>query len=98
MLQRPPRATRTDSLFPYTTLVRSCAAGECPGIGDEAGPLLPERLARDFRRFYGHQRGDWLAVPGDRHEFALDGFVDEAGEAGFGILQRACRHRAPHEM
>src|SRR3546814_17511172 len=24
MIRRPPRSTRTDTLFPYTTLVRSC--------------------------------------------------------------------------
>src|SRR3546814_19996710 len=31
MIRRPPRSTRTDTLFPYTTLFRSrrCAAG-CP--------------------------------------------------------------------
>src|SRR3546814_10532735 len=28
MLRRPPRSTRTDTLFPYTTLFRS--ANECP--------------------------------------------------------------------
>src|SRR3546814_4432275 len=30
MIRRPPRSTRTDTLFPYTTLFRSCerAAGE----------------------------------------------------------------------
>src|SRR3546814_17557703 len=27
MLRRPPRSTRTDTLFPYTTLFRSLAAG-----------------------------------------------------------------------
>src|SRR3546814_13317796 len=27
MLLRPPRSTRTDTLFPYTTLFRSLAAG-----------------------------------------------------------------------
>src|SRR3546814_16227754 len=27
MIRRPPRSTRTDTLFPYTTLFRSC--GEC---------------------------------------------------------------------
>src|SRR3546814_1214473 len=26
MIRRPPRSTRTDTLFPYTTLFRSCAA------------------------------------------------------------------------
>src|SRR3546814_3300593 len=25
MMRRPPRSTRTDTLFPYTTLFRSCA-------------------------------------------------------------------------
>src|SRR3546814_6689850 len=28
MLRRPPRSTRTDTLFPYTTLFRSVVAGE----------------------------------------------------------------------
>src|SRR3546814_15147800 len=27
MIRRPPRATRTDTLFPYTTLFRSASAG-----------------------------------------------------------------------
>src|SRR3546814_2632175 len=26
MIRRPPRSTRTDTLFPYTTLFRSCTA------------------------------------------------------------------------
>src|SRR3546814_11787361 len=28
MIRRPPRSTRTDTLFPYTTLFRSVTAGE----------------------------------------------------------------------
>src|SRR3546814_5735086 len=31
MIRRPPRSTRTDTLFPYTTLVRSCPAGRRGG-------------------------------------------------------------------
>src|SRR3546814_17951477 len=27
MIRRPPRSTRTDTLFPYTTLFRSCDSG-----------------------------------------------------------------------
>src|SRR3546814_10197311 len=27
MIRRPPRSTRTDTLFPYTTLFRSCVVG-----------------------------------------------------------------------
>src|SRR3546814_16961043 len=30
MIRRPPRSTRTDTLFPYTTLFRSWSA-HCPG-------------------------------------------------------------------
>src|SRR3546814_2068560 len=29
MIRRPPRSTRTDTLFPYTTLFRSARDGEC---------------------------------------------------------------------
>src|SRR3546814_1727676 len=32
MIRRPPRSTRTDTLFPYTTLFRSLAAGTCARI------------------------------------------------------------------
>src|SRR3546814_8245267 len=34
MIRRPPRSTRTDTLFPYTTLFRSCAFST-----SRAGPL-----------------------------------------------------------
>src|SRR3546814_11116394 len=30
MIRRPPRSTRTDTLFPYTTLFRSCAGSVYP--------------------------------------------------------------------
>src|SRR3546814_8188 len=36
MIRRPPRSTRTDTLFPYTTLFRSLAAEV---VGDEAAAL-----------------------------------------------------------
>src|SRR3546814_10155203 len=32
MIRRPPRSTRTDTLFPYTTLFRSCNAAQ-PDVG-----------------------------------------------------------------
>src|SRR3546814_8039705 len=37
MIRRPPRSTRTDTLFPYTTLFRSCA----PRDRAEPGPRRP---------------------------------------------------------
>src|SRR3546814_12742277 len=35
MIRRPPRSTRTDTLFPYTTLFRS--SDKSPGDGSAAG-------------------------------------------------------------
>src|SRR3546814_1851232 len=32
MIRRPPRSTRTDTLFPYTTLFRSARAGRLASI------------------------------------------------------------------
>src|SRR3546814_19744452 len=37
MIRRPPRSTRTDTLFPYTTLFRSMGIGK----GDRVGLFLP---------------------------------------------------------
>src|SRR3546814_12154738 len=42
MIRRPPRSTRTDTLFPYTTLFRSQAADE--------EVSLPVNVAVDFFR------------------------------------------------
>src|SRR3546814_9798251 len=58
MIPRPPRSTRTDTLFPYTTLFRSinqlafAADWVFPGL--EEGRLLtglqsPEEIARYYR-------------------------------------------------
>src|SRR3546814_5268474 len=49
MIRRPPRSTRTDTLFPYTTLLRSGLAGDA-GSGQCDGARLglwpPTRSAR----------------------------------------------------
>src|SRR3546814_20594400 len=37
MIRRPPRSTRTDTLFPYTTLFRSSAVGLATPRGTVAG-------------------------------------------------------------
>src|SRR3546814_8603636 len=49
MIRRPPRSTRTDTLFPYTTLFRSGpAASRRPGQGLEAERIEDHaRIARE---------------------------------------------------
>src|SRR3546814_2825298 len=54
MIRRPPRSTRTDTLFPYTTLFRSAsgATSRYPDAG-ESGPLtLPEQPRTVIRTAY----------------------------------------------
>src|SRR3546814_7729566 len=66
MVRRPPRSTRTDTLFPYTTLFRSNNSGipgspdrDCVGLyGNICGTPNPEwrhqaRLGFDFRNGLG---------------------------------------------
>src|SRR3546814_10552382 len=58
MIRRPPRSTRTDTLFPYTTLFRSLRAGH--GVALLVLPPLPPQFdgfrASQFaaRRFETH--------------------------------------------
>src|SRR3546814_14167445 len=45
MIRRPPRSTRTDTLFPYTTLFRSARQGDVIRI---AGHAEADQLGVDF--------------------------------------------------
>src|SRR3546814_15619619 len=58
MIRRPPRSTRTDTLFPYTTLFRSqLFLGRYSGVGPAVAAAragYPDHLVDD--RAYGRQR------------------------------------------
>src|SRR3546814_8781782 len=45
MIRRPPRSTRTDTLFPYTTLFRSRKCRERQICDDVRGRISPRRQA-----------------------------------------------------
>src|SRR3546814_12710141 len=55
MIRRPPRSTRTDTLFPYTTLFRSCRPTQLLHPEDTAGhrPWRRYRAEPDVRRTRG---------------------------------------------
>src|SRR3546814_3467981 len=55
MIRRPPRSTRTDTLFPYTTLFRSLAVEGVHLLG-EVGVEPLERL-REAAEFIGIDNG-----------------------------------------
>src|SRR3546814_15743302 len=83
MRRRPPRATRTDTLFPYTTLFRSR-----PRIA-----RLPFRRAVEVGFAVGRRLGDRLAAPHfapqlrRRASLALLFLRAFADLAGFGLLR-----------
>src|SRR3546814_14338218 len=78
MIRRPPRSTRTDTLFPYTTLFRSAPAGQRGRFGAE----------RDHPERHGGARIDIAAVGG------ADERIDLGGEIGRNhILARDLRGR-----
>src|SRR3546814_12121825 len=45
MIRRPPRSTRTDTLFPYTTLFRSDHRRRSAAAGDDGRLDIPRRPA-----------------------------------------------------
>src|SRR3546814_3833455 len=65
MIRRPPRSTRTYTLFPYTTLFRSphqppCFSKACAGRGLDANPV---GLALPFRTgAFGIDAADFIHV------------------------------------
>src|SRR3546814_3903668 len=69
MLRRPPRSTRTDTLFPYTTLFRSPAVGAFHLVAPDhdAGRRAEWRAAGVFESFAGLQ-GRLLAHHAGRSE------------------------------
>src|SRR3546814_21028850 len=86
MIRRPPRSTRTDTLFPYTTLFRSIR----PLNLDEGAQKL---LEGDGRRLLAQARNalgelpEWTA---ERLDSAVRGAADAAG-TGLGKVAQPLR-------
>src|SRR3546814_15144014 len=95
MIRRPPRSTRTDTLFPYTTLFRSTADLF----------IAPEKLTDAVRAHLGNSvrvhdrtafeaaltdlKGKNIAVDPDRAVAAIFTALEGAGEIG----RASCRER-----
>src|SRR3546814_19899405 len=76
MIRRPPRSTRTDTLFPYTTLFRS--APEKPKPEKPAAKPAPKKPPQKSRL-----GKDWLAsVVGDAKERPATGQISAQAAAG----------------
>src|SRR3546814_19171634 len=62
MIRRPPRSTRTDTLFPYTTLFRSFLRLLDP-VFRRPGVIAGERLVDAMREVVGDPRIEELPIP-----------------------------------
>src|SRR3546814_9082961 len=80
--RRPPRATRTDTLFPYTPLFRSLE-----GLAER-----PEDLVRRGRAVLDAQQ----AANNGGHTFRLRLRAEHLAKAGTGVLRRSEEH--PSEL
>src|SRR3546814_14859769 len=81
MIRRPPRSTRTDTLFPYTTLFRS------PGIGK--GARLVDRAA-----IASHPRGQRQPLQRGGGDHSHHRHQQQHGEQRSAALTRLARVRS----
>src|SRR3546814_13376861 len=88
MIRRPPRSTRTDTLFPYTTLFRSRLHGNLLA-GDHADETGKARLAAALRR--------QAATPVGSADVGIDGGQRLQGGPQPLIRQRGFRRRGRSE-
>src|SRR3546814_10092758 len=103
MIRRPPRSTRTDNLFPYTTLFRSIGSGwvdarTWPGLSssDDDARSDPDPLAgldADRRRLAAQQFAGALALPRVRGVAQ-----DRSGVAGRTSRRRLEPDRSPRKI
>src|SRR3546814_20473059 len=83
MIRRPPRSTRTDTLFPYTTLFRSSEHR------DPFAPMLETITDRAIAQHAIAHRGHMIALV-KRGEAGLDARCqnDAPGGDDFAVLER----------
>src|SRR3546814_5063413 len=84
MIRRPPRSTRTDTLFPYTTLFRSEVA--VVGHEEQALGVGVESAHREHPRLGGHQLHDRRTAVG----------VGRGGDHAGGLVEQVVDQAGPH--
>src|SRR3546814_4146222 len=84
MIRRPPRSTRTDTLFPYTTLFRS------ESIPQRVG-LTRARIEEMYKIMALAAYEDRYVIPTARREYEEDSYVLR-GSSGFGFRERSEEH------
>src|SRR3546814_21101744 len=91
MIRRPPRSTRTDTLFPYTTLFRSAALAFCPDEFLKA--LLVERI--EAREWLVQHDQLWLVDEGAEKLHRLRHALGQRADRAARNLAHAVRLQQP---
>src|SRR3546814_14203393 len=99
MIRRPPRSTRTDTLFPYTTLFRSYLLADIDIIArNDARPRAGDReLSRAFLRREFGERLDRIRRHADHRRPRGGEIVDPLGK-GMRFRIAARRERGGKEI
>src|SRR3546814_15717895 len=90
MIRRPPNATRTDTLFPYTTLFRSLhsrSSARTPHLYDNVGAV--EQRSRVGLRY--RSRSQWLFI--ELGEFTSPVSSPACGKDGLDLFEWHRRNR-----
>src|SRR3546814_5215180 len=78
MLRRPPRSTRTDTLFPYTTLFRSVILGPTrfllSALVENIGLYLHAFVTRTFH-VYAYEPTEWVGSRSEEHTSELQSLM-----------------------
>src|SRR3546814_13814464 len=90
MIRRPPRSTRTDTLFPYTTLFRSDGLGGID-LGELAGDLVEARVGLADA---GTARLDDVVEQGEGLVVAVESLAGRALAEVAPVVGEARRHDA----
>src|SRR3546814_14508077 len=102
MLRRPPRSTRTDTLFPYPTLFRSMlhypAERWKAGGRSHPSPVAPG-LTRGpacilFRRMDREHRGGWVYIMADRYRGTM--YVGVTSDLAQRVDRKSTRLNSSH--
>src|SRR3546814_12220949 len=88
MIRRPPRSTRTDTLFPYTTLFRSQRDAETLAVADEVSPVRVFTRQHAERTQEAEQRFATTSRFGDEQDFLVGAERDELGTHAVGAIAR----------
>src|SRR3546814_2896441 len=100
MIRRPPRSTRTDTLFPYTTLFRSHAVERDRALGGDERGKIARQADRDAFRIalaaHLDHLGDAVDMAGDDMPAHFVAQLHRAFEVERGALTPLARGGARH--